>query len=179
MGRKQGRHWQPLHICIIFLIGVCFCSCTRQQVIQKKIVYVPQPQTIEKCKEKNELLLRSDELLIQGDFIGALEANQKFLSLPDNDLPKDEALYNIGVIYAHYKNPDRNYKKAIRAFRKLINKYSASPLMEQAKIWVDTLQKIENLENINDGLELTIECLEETIENLKQVDTDIEQKIKE
>ena len=179
MGRKQGRHWQHLYICIIILIGLCFCSCARRQAIQKKVVYVPQTQTIEKCKRDNELLQRSEELLDQGNYRGALAANQKLLSLNDDELPKDDALYNIGVIYAHYKNPDRDYKKAIRAFKKLMNKYPASPLMEQTKVWIETLQKIENLEDTNESLELTIECLEETIENLKQVDTDIEQKIKE
>ena len=181
MGRKQGRHWQYLYICIIILIGIYCCGCARQKVIQKEAVYVlPQPQTIEKCKEEeNELLQRSEELLEQGDYSGALATNQEILSAPDDALPKDEALYNIGIIYAHYENPDRNYKKAIRAFKKLMNKYPASPLMEQTKVWVETLQKIENLESTNESLELNIECLEETIESLKRVDTDIEQKIKE
>jgi outer membrane protein assembly factor BamD (BamD/ComL family) len=143
-------------------------------------VYVPlQPQTLKICKEDNELLQRSEELLEQANYSGALAANQKILSSPDDALPKDSALYNMGVIYAHYKNPDRNYRKAIRAFKKLINKYPASPLIEQTKVWVETLQKIENLESTNESLELNIECLEETIENLKQVDADIEQKIKE
>jgi outer membrane protein assembly factor BamD (BamD/ComL family) len=153
----------------------------------------PQPQTIEKCTKDNELLQRSEKLLVQGDYSGALATNQELLSATDDALPKDEALYNIGVIYAHNKNPDKNYKKAIRAFKKLINKYPASPLIEQTKVWVETLQKIENLESANESLELKIEnlesaneslelnneCLEEIIENLKKVDTDIEQKIKE
>ena len=180
MGRKQGRHRQYLYICIIFLIDIYCCGCARQPVIQKEAVYVPlQPQTIEKCRKDNELLQRSEELLEQGDYSGALATNQELLSAPDDALPKDEALYNIGVIYAHYKNPDRNYKKAIRTFKKLMNKYPASPLIEQTKVWVETLQKIENLESANESLELNIECLEEIIENLKKVDTDIEQKIKE
>ena len=180
MGRKHRRHWQYLHICIIFLISIYCCGCARQHVIQKEAVYVPpQPQTITKCKEDNELLQRSEELQEQGNFSGALAANQTILSAPDDELPKDAALYNIGVIYAHYKNPDRNYKKAVRAFKKLLHKYPDSPLLEQSKVWVETLQKIENLESTNESLELNIECLEETIENLKKVDTDIEQKIKE
>ena len=180
MGRKQSRHWQYLYLCIISLIGIFLCGCARQHVIPKKAVYVPpQPQTIEKCKEDNELLQRSEELLTQGNYSGALAANQKILSSPDDELPKDEAIYNIGVIYAHYKNPDRNYKKAVRAFKKLMNKYPASTLMEQTKVWVETLQKIENLESTNESLELNVECLEEIIENLKKVDTDIEQRIKE
>jgi len=179
VGRKHSRHWQYLYLCIIFLIGIYFCGCARHQVIPKAVYVPPQPQIIEKCKEDNELLQRSEELLEQGNYSSALAANQKILSSPDDELPKDMALYNIGVIYAHYKNPDRNYKKAVRAFKKLINKYPASPLLEQTKVWVETLQKIENLESTNEILELNIECLEETIENLKQVDTDIEQKIKE
>ena len=180
MGRKQSRNWQYLYLCIISLIGIYFCGCARQHVIPKKAVYVPpQPQTIEKCKEDNELLQRSEELLTQGNYSGALAANQKILSLPDNDLSKDEALYNIGIIYAHYKNPERNYKKSIKVFKSLIHKYPDSRLIEQSKVWLEVLQTNENLDSTNESLELTIECLEETIENLKKVDTDIEQRIKE
>ena len=180
MGRKHSRSWQYLHICIIFTISICCCGCARQHVIEKEAAYVPpQPQSIKKCKEDNELLQRSEELFQQGNYRSALAANQNILSSPDDELPKDAALYNIGVIYTHYKNPDRNYKKAIRAFKKLIYKYPASPLIEQTKVWIETLEKIENLESTNESLEVNIECLEETIENLKKVDTDIEQKIKE
>lgn len=180
MGGKHSRYWQYLYLCIAFMTGICFCGCARQQVIQpKEMTVLSRPQPVKKCKEDHELLQRSEELLAQGNYGGALETNQHILSLSDSESPKDMALYNIGVIHAHYKNPKRNYKRAIRAFKKLINQYPTSPLIEQTKVWIETLQKIEKLENTNENLESTIECLEETIENLKKVDTEIDQKVKD
>ncbi len=180
MGGKHSRRWQYLYVCIAFMTGVYFCGCARQQVVQpKEMSVLLPPQPVKKCTEDHELLQRSEELLAQGNYAGALETNLHILSLSDSESPKDVALYNIGVIHAHYKNPNRSYKRAIRAFKKLIHQYPSSPFIEESKVWVETLQKIEKLESTNENLESTIECLEETIENLKRVDTDIDQKIKE
>ncbi len=180
MGGKHSRYWQHVYVCVALVMGIGFGGCVKKQVVMPQEITIPaQPSPAKKCREDHELLQRSEELLALGNYSGALATNQHILSVPNPELPKDVALYNIGVIHAHHKNPDRNYPKAIRAFKKLIKQYPASPLIEEAKVWVETLQKIEKLESANESLESTIECLEETIENLKRVDTDIDQKMKE
>jgi TolA-binding protein len=97
-------------------------------------------------------------LLARGDIEGALRENQKALTLAGKKPPGDMAIYNMGLIYLHYKNAQRNYEKARTQFERIVKEYPDSPLLEEAKIWSGVLQ---------------------VIEKLKQVDIEIEEKKKE
>jgi len=111
--------------------------------------------------EGREHIIRSQKLLAQGNYEGALGENQKILSLSDPRSPKDEALLNLGLIYAHFGNPQRDLGKSLEFFKRLIKNYPKSFFSEQAKIWVGILEENEEL-NYH-------------IRKLKQVDIDIEE----
>ena len=108
---------------------------------------------MEEQRSAPEYLLRSQKLLAKGDYEGALEENQKVLSKYPNKSPGDEALFNMGLIYAHYGNPKKDYQKSILFFNKLIEGYPRSPLVEQAKIWVGVLQVIEKSKQVDIEIE--------------------------
>jgi outer membrane protein assembly factor BamD (BamD/ComL family) len=121
----------------------------------------PQETKFEEYGEGKENLIRSQKLLAQGNYEGAVVANQKVLSLPNPRSPKDEALFNLGLIYAHSKNPQKDNEKSLHYFKRLINQYPNSSLAEQAKTWVGILEENEELNYL--------------IQKLKQVDIDIEE----
>ncbi|MBI4490212.1 MAG: tetratricopeptide repeat protein [Deltaproteobacteria bacterium] len=106
--------------------------------------------------------MRGQNLLAQGDYEGSLKENQKALSLSADQAPGDEAVFNMGLIYAHSANSKKDYRKALSFFSRLIKDYPKSPLLEQAKIWVGVLQANERLTQL--------------IEKSKQVDIEIEEK---
>ena len=93
-------------------------------------------------------------------------------ALYDNIPPGDEALFNIGLIYAHYGYPKRDYKKSLDLFKRLVKMFPQSPLAGQAKLWIGILQE-------NERLNREIEELNKTIKKSKQVDIEIEEKKKE
>jgi outer membrane protein assembly factor BamD (BamD/ComL family) len=101
---------------------------------------------------------RSKDAIASSNFKEALDANKKILSLQNNTLKKDKALYNIALIYAHYDNPDRSYEKTLLYFSRLIKEYPDSPYREEAKVWSGVIK---------------------IIEQSKQVDIEIEKKKKE
>ncbi len=111
--------------------------------------------------EGRELLLRSQKLLAPGNYEGAIAENNKILSLTDSRSPKDEALFNLGLIYAHFGNPQQDLQKSIESFKTLIKNSPKSPLAEQAKIWVEILQENAGLNHL--------------LQKLKQVDIEIEE----
>ncbi len=102
--------------------------------------------------------LKSQRLIAEGSFKDSIASNKKLLSLSTDSVLKEEALFSIGLIYAHYNNSERDYPKSIHYFTRLINEYPESALVEEAKIWVDVLT---------------------VIEKAKQVDIEIEKKKKE
>jgi tetratricopeptide (TPR) repeat protein len=137
---------------------------TKQMIEKLEKLKKPEPM-VEERGEAREHLLRGQKLLAQGDYEGSFAENQKVLTLSTHKPPEDEALFNIGLIYAHFDNPKKDYSKSLDYFKKMIQNYPKSPLVEQAKIWVEMLQENERLNQI--------------IEKSKQVDIEIEEKKRE
>ncbi len=128
--------------------------------------------TKEKPPKISEDLLRARKLFEQRDFEGSLKENQKVLSASGQNSPADEAVFNMGLIYAHSGNPKKDYSKSIGYFKKLIKEYPQSPFMEQARVWAGILQE-------NEKLSQTIQKLNQVIEESKDVDIQIEEKKRE
>jgi tetratricopeptide (TPR) repeat protein len=149
MGRKRTRSGKYHYLCIASLIFLSLSGCATLKEIRAR-------------GEAREALMRGQNLLAQGDYEGSLKENQKALSLSGDQVPGDEAVFNMGLIYAHSANSKKDYRKALSFFSRLIKDYPKSPLLEQAKIWVGVLQANERLTQV--------------IEKSKQVDIEIEEK---
>jgi TolA-binding protein len=95
----------------------------------------------------------AERLMGKGDFEASLKEDQKVLAIAGKESPGDRALYNMGLIYVHYKNPNKNYAKAKSVFDRLAREYPDSPLLEEAKIWAGVLQVIEKLQQVDIEIE--------------------------
>ena len=153
----------------MLVLGLSGCAAVQhEQVGEKKSVQAAPETTPETAKPEmtkeaaldpaEQHLSAADDLLEKGDFEGSLKEDQKALAIAGKQTPGDTALYNMGLIYVHYKNPNKNYEKAKAIFDRIVREYPDSPLAEEAKIWAGVMQ---------------------VIEKLKQVDIDIEEKKKE
>jgi tetratricopeptide (TPR) repeat protein len=146
----------------------------RQELRRMTKVRAEQPQA-----ESRQHLVLPERLLTQGDYEAALEENQKALSLSPGGPPGDEALYNMGLIYAHPGNPKRDYAKSIALFKRLIKEYAQSAYAERAKIWVQLIQESENAKRVAATLTQENDKLKRMIEESRKVDIQIEEKKKE
>ena len=138
MGRKQTRTGKYIYLCVASLTFLFLFVLGCATLIDK------------------DHLLRSQRLIDRGDFEGALEENQKVLSSYVNRPPGDEALFNMGLIYAHYGNPQKDYKKAFSFFWRLIKEFPQSPLYEEAKIWTGSTQCHRGNKNKNGGTAISL-----------------------
>ena len=131
----------------------------------------PAPETkpvevkAEDFSEGRESQTRSQRLLAAGDFEGFINENQRILSVARPRSSKDEALFNLGLVYAHERNPKKDFLKSLDFFKRLIHEHPKSPLVEQAKVWVGLLQEYESLNQV--------------IQKLKQVDIEVEERKRE
>jgi tetratricopeptide (TPR) repeat protein len=153
MGRKRNRTREFIHLCIASLIFFALFGCAALEKIKVKI------GGQEKAYQH---LDQGKRLLVQGDYEGAVNENLKILSLAHHTPPEDEALFNMGLIYAHSENPKKDYGKSLRFFKKLIKDYPQSPWVQQTKIWVGMLQE-------NERLNQTIEKLYQPIDNARHM----------
>ncbi|MDP3017272.1 MAG: hypothetical protein Q8N70_09425, partial [Deltaproteobacteria bacterium] len=121
-----------LYLSIACMIFISLAGCATLKEMEAK-------------RETPEYFTTAQKLLEQGDYEGSLRENEKVLSLYDNIPPGDEALFNIGLIYAHYGYPKRDYKKSLDLFKRLVKTFPQSPLAGQAKLWMGILQENERL----------------------------------
>ncbi len=119
----------------------------------------------EDVAEGRESQTRSQRLLAAGDFEGFISENQRVLSLAHPRSSKDEALFNLGLVYAHEGNQKKDFSKSLDFFKRLIRDHPRSSLVEQAKIWVGLLQEYDSLNQV--------------IQKLKQVDIEVEERKRE
>ena len=166
MGGKSSRSRQHVHICITLLILLCGgCGAISKKEVAKVNVPLPEvvleppslpepPPSVEEPRaalerrEANESLILAQNLMAKGDYEGSLRESQKVLGLLKDQPPADTAIFNMGLIYAHPKNPKKDNKRAIYFFN-LIKGYPDSPWAEQAKIWVGVLDGVEKLKQVD------------------------------
>ena len=146
----------------------------------------------EPTKPTAEDLSRAKGLFDLGDYVAALEENQKIISQSAKIGFRDQALFNIGLIYAHVENPWRDLGKAVQFFKAVLKEYPYSSLTGEAKLLVGVLQEeqklnraVEKFNRENEELSQAVERfkreneeLNRAIGKVKQVDIDVEQKKK-
>ena len=134
---------------------------------EKRIARELEKKQVEKKPESREQaacrnLQHGQEPLIKGDYQESLRGNQKALSLLDKKAPGgDRALFTMGLMYVHYDNPERDYRKSMEYFTRLVEDYPKSELVEQAKIWVNILDIIEKEKQVDIELEQKKKDLEQ------------------
>ncbi|OGP74409.1 MAG: hypothetical protein A2V86_16915 [Deltaproteobacteria bacterium RBG_16_49_23] len=179
MGGKRTGARNLFYLCIAGLIFLSLWGCVR---LREKEPVQFKKETVESKKESapidenlitvSKSLLWAKILLERQDYDGALKENQKVLALSGKTPPGDDALYNMGLIYAHFGNPKKDYGKSLAFFKRMTIDYPQSALAEQARIWIGMLQE-------NEKLNQTIQKLNLVIEESKRVDIEIEEKKRE
>lgn len=110
------------------------------------------------CEERAHLENVND-YLVHGDFDGAMKEYQDILARSPKTPPGDAALFNMGLIAAHYANPKRDYNKALGYFMRVESEFPDSHFAEEAKIWVSVLHAFEKAKQVD----LEIEKMKEGI----------------
>ena len=95
------------------------------------------------------------DLYAHGDFENSLKINQGIISQCDHKPPGDQALFNVGLIYASQNYPKKDYKKSIAIFQRIVREYPQSPLAAQSKTWIGVLSVIERSKEADIEIEQT------------------------
>jgi TolA-binding protein len=149
MGRKRNGTRQLVYFCVAQLIVISVSGCALWRAMRDS-------------NEARQGVERARRLLAQQDYDGSVKENQRALGLAHNQPPADEALFYLGLAYAHAGNPKKDGRAAVNYFVRLVKEYPQSPWTDQAKVWIGVLQANEKVA--------------ETLEKSKQVDIEIEEK---
>jgi outer membrane protein assembly factor BamD (BamD/ComL family) len=171
MGRKRSRQGKHLHLFLACLILIGISGCAGFQGMLAKPDY-----------------WQANQQLASGNYETALEQYRQINQL----YPKtaDEALFKIGCIYAHPKNPKRDYQKSLDVFRQLVSEHPRSAYREPADVLIAILGELASrdkelmnrdrgapaLRRQVDSLEKQVETLQKQIEQMKEIDRSLEEK---
>src|SRR5574341_950400 len=128
MGREPNGPRQ--HFCFCLALLILFSGCSLFQESNRR-------------RELRETLNAGQTLFVQGDYSGSLKAFQNVIVLAQDQPPADVATYHLGLIYVSPRNPNRDRRKALGLFDRLIARYPDSRWTEEAKIWVGVLNEAE------------------------------------
>jgi tetratricopeptide (TPR) repeat protein len=129
----------------------------------------------------------ANDLFHQGSYTASLE---KYSGIIDKyPATADRALFEMGIIYAHPKNEQKDYQKSLECFQKLIKDYPGSEYRQNSEMMIfnirnvalkdttiaaqqaqiETLQhKVQGKDNEIVTLQKTIEAFEKKIEALEK-----------
>jgi tetratricopeptide (TPR) repeat protein len=125
---------------------------------------------------------RAGTLLAKGEYGASLRETKEVLRLYPRT-SGDEALFQMGLIYACPENPDQDYEKSLKCFRRVIKEFPKSKMRNQAEARVlfireimDREREIGDLKQRNSHLESQVEKLKDQLLRLKEIDLGIEKK---
>ncbi len=116
-------------------------STLRQNLLQKE-KYVHK-----KVKKVPAIIPR--KIVEENKFEEAVKKNMQVLEEANNKKPADEALYNLGLIFAHADNPDKDFKKSQTYLSLLTEQFPDSEFAEEAQVLLglfDTIEKIQQID---------------------------------
>ena len=156
MGRKRSRQREHLYFfiaCALLWIGLGISGCAQLQVVPSRL------QSFE-----------ADEQAAAGNYQAALQGYQQIVE--KYPMAADRALYCIGYLYAHPKNPDKDYQKSLDAFKRLVSEYPRSEYRQPSESFIPVLSEVMGRDRRASGLKKQVDSLEKQVKTLdKQVDT--------
>ena len=169
MGTKQTgrRKYLFLHLACLGLLPFVIFGCLH---FSKKL-------------QGQQLLEEGMDQMVSRQYEASMAKNLTVLNNFPHSLA-DQALFQIGLLYAHPENPNQNYEKSLGSFNEILNGFSESRLRHQAQLWVvfirdviDKERKIGIINNKNVSLERIVEqqkieitILQKKVETIKNVD---------
>ena len=182
MGGERTREWKYLLLypacCVALLLGIWGCA------------HFPE-------KWKGEVrLARAWTHFSKGKYELSLNETKEVLRIYPRSLG-DQALFQMGLLYAHHKNPDQDYQRSLESLQRVIKEFPLSKFKIQAEVWVWFIQEIIDKEKEisalkQDGsrlgkalgdeeekvkrLEAQVEKLKDQLLKLKEIDLGIEEK---
>jgi len=128
MGGKSIGQRQQICICLALLIIVSGCGLLQESI---------------RRRELRDAVTQGQQMLARGDYAGSLTVFQNVVGTAKNQPPADTAIFYIGVVQAHPRNPRQDRQKAVLSFQQVVTQYPESHFVAPAQAWLAVLHEID------------------------------------
>jgi tetratricopeptide (TPR) repeat protein len=118
--------------------------------------------------EIRDAMVQGQALFARGDFPGSLKEYQRVESLAQDASPSDAASFNIALIYADPRNPQRDSQRAIGAFQRVIARYPESSWAGQSRMWIAALEDLARVRREIEESKLDVEKSQQALDQSRR-----------
>jgi outer membrane protein assembly factor BamD (BamD/ComL family) len=104
------------------------------------------PMLISGCSHFNDgrqvktTFAEANDLFFQGSYTASLDKYSEIIE--KHPAKADRALFEMGIIYAHPKNGQRDYRKSLECFQKLIKDFPGSEYRQNSEMMIFNIQNV-------------------------------------
>ncbi|MFA6148112.1 MAG: L,D-transpeptidase family protein [bacterium] len=143
----------------IFPIGpIKFCIC----------LLLMAPVLLSGCSHFNDgrqiktTFAEANDLFHQGSYAASLDKYSVILE--KYPAKADRALFEMGFIHAHPKNPQKDYQKALECFQKLIKEYPGSEYRQNSEMMIFSIRNVALKDSTIAAQQVQIETLQHKVQ---------------
>ena len=127
MGTKQDRKRKYffLHLTCLGLLPLVVFGCLH---FSKKL-------------QGQQLLEKGMDQMINRQYAASMKNNLTVLNNYPQNLA-DQAIFQIGLLYAQPHNPDQDYEKSLGSFNRLLAEFPDSRLRRQSQLWILSISDV-------------------------------------
>jgi tetratricopeptide (TPR) repeat protein len=122
------------------------------------------------------LFEEANDLFNQGNYQASLHKYEQIIE--KEHTAKDRVLFEMGIIYAHSKNEQRDYQKSLECFRKLIMEYPGSEYRQNSEMMVFNINNVVFKDQLLAGQQTQIRSLHERMQSKENEVAALQQRIK-
>jgi len=161
VAEKRGRRHEHLRLFSIFIVIISLVSG---------------------CGHAKTTFEEADGLFDQGNYRASLNKYEQILGKYPTE--GDRVLFEMGIVYSHPKNDNKDYQKALECFQKLIKDYPGSEYRQNSEMMIFSINNvaikdrtISAQQTQIEALRLEIEGKEEEIVGQQKMIDGLEQKV--
>jgi tetratricopeptide (TPR) repeat protein len=145
------------------------------------IFLIMAPMLLSGCSHFNDgrraktTFAEANDLFHQGSYTASLE---KYSEITEKYPAKaDRALFEMGIIYAHPKNEQKNYQKSLECFQKLIMEYPESEYRQNSEMMIFNIRNVVLKDQTIAAQQMQIETLRHVVQGKENEIVTLQNKI--
>ena len=181
MANKQCRmvkHLCLFSICILALINriSAFTKLFSARKAQKiTSILLIAPILISGCSHLNEGFQEANDLFNQGSYKDSLNKYEQIIE--KDPTTEDRVLFEMGIIYAHPKNDQKDYHKSLECFQKLIKDYPASEYRQNSEMMIFYINNVAVKDKTITTQQTQIETLRQEVKSRENEIVELQKQI--
>jgi len=127
------------------------------------------------ARRANATFAEANDLFHQGSYAASLD---KYSEIAEKYPAKaDRALFEMGIIYAHPKNEEKDYQKSLECFQKLIQEYPGSEYRQNSEMMIFNIRNVVLKDQTIAAQEMQIETLRNDVQSRKDEIAALQNKV--